>query len=89
MIMDFPKTYGFDCNNPDCSITCFTAKADQISVKWVRDRGVDQIELQAHCPCCETMSWRYYGKPDKFRSVFNMMLEDMFKDVDPNLPEGV
>jgi hypothetical protein len=35
------------------------------------------------------MSWRYYGKPDKFRSVFNMMLEDMFKDVDPNLPEGV
>ena len=87
--MDFPKRLGFDCNNPDCSISCFTATIDQMSIKWVRDREVDQIELQSHCPCCGSLSWRYYGEPNKFKAIFNIMLEEMFKDVDPNLPEGV
>ena len=84
-----PDSLGFDCRNPDCTINVFTASRDKISVKWIRDKGDDYIELQAKCPCCENRAWRYYDYPEQFKALFNCMIEDMFKDIDPNLPKGV
>ena len=43
----FNESIGFDCRNPDCSIRVFVAPKDSVSVKWIRDKGDDYIELQA------------------------------------------
>lgn len=85
----FTESIGFDCRNPDCSISVFVAPKDTVSVKWIRDKGEDYIELQATCPCCLTRAWRYCDDPIPYKSLMNCMLEDMFKDIDPNLPKGV
>lgn len=87
--MNFPKTIGFDCNNPVCNINMFTIPIEDVSVKWIRNKGEDYIELQAECPVCHDRTWRYYDKPNDFKALFNTMVEDMFRDIDPNLPEGV
>lgn len=87
--MLFPKTIGFDCNNPACSINVFTVPIEEISVQWVRNKGEFSIELHAECPVCHDNTWRCYDKADEFKALFNTMVEDVFRDIDPNLPEGV
>lgn len=87
--MEISKKIRFDCPNPDCSISVFTLRPDQISIKWVRSPGAeDYLVLQAKCPVCNEYAFREEAC-DNFKEIFNSMLEDIFRDIDPNLPEGV
>lgn len=87
--MCVPKKIRFDCPNPDCNISVFTLRPDQIRIKWVRSPGAeDHLELQAKCPVCNEYAFRA-EECDNFKEMFDSMLEDLFRDIDPNLPEGV
>lgn len=78
----------FDCPNKDCSISVFTMRPDQLTVRYIRERGRDYIDISGTCPVCETSVHRTCDG-EHFREIFNSMLEDIFRDISPNLPEGV
>ena len=45
--MDTPfKKIAFDCYNKDCSISVFTMRPDQLTVKYVREFGRDYIAIE-------------------------------------------
>ncbi len=87
--MKFGQQLGFDCSNQDCTVNVFVAPRSEVSIKWIRSQGDDYIELNAFCPCCKSRSVRYYKNAAEFRPLFNCMLEDLFRDIEPNIPEGV
>ena len=87
--MDTPfKKIAFDCYNKDCSISVFTMRPDQLTVKYVREFGRDYIDIEGVCPVCKTSVHRTCVG-EQYREIFNSMLEDIFRDIDPNLPKGV
>lgn len=89
MIMETPfDRIAFDCPSKDCNISVFTMRPDQLTVRYVRERGRDYIDIEGHCPVCEASVHRTCDG-EHFREIFNSMLEDIFRDINPNLPKGV
>lgn len=86
--MDDCKRLAFKCNNNECSISVFTMRPDQVKVRYVREHGRDFIDIEGHCPVCET-SVHQTCETENCKEIFDSMLEDLFRDIDPNLPKGV
>lgn len=82
------KRFGFRCYNDECNISVFTLRPDQLTIKYVRDHGKDSMSMEGQCPVCGTTIHQIFE--DKYcKERFDAMLEDIFRDIDPNLPEGV